>query len=196
MKKTFGLCLLLTCSVSLIAIAQIDSLYRFRQSAPTFLNAVEAAIQQARTINPYDTSEGGVVNNLSRFKYFMGSRVCNDVAYGTDIFDPLNMAFKTYAANINSFCPGTGKFSGQWECIGPFQNTFGTNQYEAIGRINGIWVSPNDENYILAGADAGGLWKSTDGGAHWTNITDASAGNGSSLAIPGSMGEYCNVGLF
>ena len=174
---------------SLMAHTQIDPAYRYNWQSPSFLDTLDVAIADAISANPNDTDEGGLLNKLNRHRYFMGSRVCNDVRYGEDVFKPLNAAMKTYMSAINTFCPGIpSKYTGQWECIGPFQNTFNTNNYESIGRINGIWVSPNDTNHILAGADAGGLWKSTNGGANWQNITDASASNGSNLVIPGSLG--------
>jgi photosystem II stability/assembly factor-like uncharacterized protein len=40
------------------------------------------------------------------------------------------------------------------------------------GRIRGIVIRPSDPNSILIGAAAGGVWKSTDGGASWLPKTD------------------------
>ncbi len=50
------------------------------------------------------------------------------------------------------------------------------------GRIRSIIVRPSNSNHILIGAVAGGIWKSTDGGASWTPKID----DGNPLAI-GSM---------
>ncbi len=46
-----------------------------------------------------------------------------------------------------------------WEELGPFN---------IGGRIRAIAVKPSDEDEILIGAAAGGLWKSADGGDSWT----------------------------
>ena len=50
------------------------------------------------------------------------------------------------------------------------------------GRIRSIIIKPSNPSVLLLGAVAGGIWKSTDGGASWYPKTDASA----QLAI-GSM---------
>lgn len=49
--------------------------------------------------------------------------------------------------------------------------------YQNNALISAIWVDTiSDKNYkiIYAGTDASGIWKTTDGGLNWTNITDAS----------------------
>src|SRR4051812_32578076 len=45
-----------------------------------------------------------------------------------------------------------------WECAGPFN---------VGGRVTSIAVHPSDPSLILAGAAAGGVWRSTDGGQSW-----------------------------
>ena len=40
------------------------------------------------------------------------------------------------------------------------------------GRVAAIDVASNDPNTIYIGAATGGVWKSTNGGAHWTPIFD------------------------
>jgi photosystem II stability/assembly factor-like uncharacterized protein len=57
-----------------------------------------------------------------------------------------------------------------WNSIGP--GNIG-------GRIRSIIVSPSNTANLLVGAVAGGVWKSTDGGASWTSKLD----NGAQLAI-------------
>ncbi|HEX8097563.1 MAG TPA: hypothetical protein VF507_05985, partial [Pyrinomonadaceae bacterium] len=73
--------------------------------------------------------------------------------------------------------PGRGKRTEaeavQWTPIGPgptiaYYSNFGDNS----GRINAIAVSPADPNIVLIGASTGGVWRSTDGGAHFTPVTD------------------------
>ena len=49
-----------------------------------------------------------------------------------------------------------------WEDLGP------TN---VGGRVRGFAVHPTNNNIILAGAAAGGIWRSTDGGTNWTLTT-------------------------
>lgn len=40
------------------------------------------------------------------------------------------------------------------------------------GRVAAIDVSPHDNNVIFVGAATGGVWKSTNGGMHWTPVFD------------------------
>ena len=46
-----------------------------------------------------------------------------------------------------------------WQQVGP--DTLG-------GRTRALAVDVTDVNTLIAGAVSGGIWKSTDGGANWT----------------------------
>ena len=56
------------------------------------------------------------------------------------------------------------KFDGllQWRNIGPFRG----------GRVVAVAGDPRDSNTFYFGAVCGGVWKTTDAGQYWTNITD------------------------
>jgi hypothetical protein len=76
--------------------------------------------------------------------------------------------------------------STTWTAIGPMGAISGTGngQFLKSGRLNFITISPTNTNVIWVGAPAGGLWKSTNGGATWTTNTDNLSVNGcSDLAI-------------
>lgn len=65
------------------------------------------------------------------------------------------------------------KNSANWTFLGPTNPTGYTNNgsYQSpggSGRINTIAFDPNNSNIIWVGTPAGGLWKSTDGGASWS----------------------------
>jgi len=57
-----------------------------------------------------------------------------------------------------------------WQPVGPFNHT-NTGGGKGQGRINVIVKDANNPNYYYAGAPAGGLWKSTDGGVTWETPT-------------------------
>ncbi len=60
---------------------------------------------------------------------------------------------------------GKGESIDSWEAIGP--GNIG-------GRIRSIVINPANSQEILIGAVAGGIWKTTDGGVHWTPKIDDS----------------------
>ena len=85
-----------------------------------------------------------------------------------ELFDP-SAAWKErmqfIAKESNTSAPAT------WKSLGP--ETWTTSSYNpGLGRINVITVDPVDSNIIYVGAPAGGLWKTTDGGSSWQNLTD------------------------
>jgi hypothetical protein len=42
-----------------------------------------------------------------------------------------------------------------------------------LGTVTAIWSNPNDKNFILIGTETSGLWKTTNGGFNWQNISDS-----------------------
>ncbi len=56
------------------------------------------------------------------------------------------------------------KFDGllEWRCIGPFRG----------GRVVTVAGDPRDSNTFYFGGVCGGVWKTTDAGQYWENITD------------------------
>ena len=41
-----------------------------------------------------------------------------------------------------------------------------------VGAVFSHWVNPNNTQEIFMGSSSGGLWKTTNGGTSWTNLTD------------------------
>lgn len=67
-----------------------------------------------------------------------------------------------------------------WQQIGPIVNVEqnGYTAYPGLGRVNVVAVDVNNTQIMYAGAGAGGLWKTTDGGSTWIPKTDDFAGLG------------------
>lgn len=75
--------------------------------------------------------------------------------------------------------PPQSPFNGAWLAIGPQPtHPFGgqlTNSYgNTSGRVTAIAVDPTDSSgaTVFIGAAQGGVWKTTNGGATWTPLTD------------------------
>ena len=157
------------------------------QSTPvSFDSAAKVVLQQMIAADPYDTSEGGEVNAFRRWTEFYKNRVAYDAPQDSSIHDPVFKGLTYYMQNQSAYCGSSGSYSGHWTPLGPFTNYYGPNQNEKQGRVDAVWVDPDDVNHILAGANKGGLWESTDLGQTWTNISDPTSTNGSPM--PGTMG--------
>lgn len=73
---------------------------------------------------------------------------------------------------------------GSWEELGPQSWNATSSWSPGVGRITSVSVESANPNHIIAGADTGGVWRSMDGGANWTVLTDNLSNlNVSSLTI-------------
>jgi uncharacterized repeat protein (TIGR01451 family) len=73
--------------------------------------------------------------------------------------------------------PGFDVFSAaisstRWALIGPEPTDTPYNVPVVAGRVTALAVDPTNANIVYAGAADGGVWKTTDGGVHWTPLTD------------------------
>ena len=83
-----------------------------------------------------------------------------------------NAAFRAYNKWSESIANGRS-LEGNWKVCGPVLDDITTRDHiRGIGRMNAITFHPSDANVIFAGAPAGGLWRTYDGGQSWTCNTD------------------------
>lgn len=59
-----------------------------------------------------------------------------------------------------------------WNNLGPTYKNATSGWNPGVGRITSIGVDLNDLNHYIVGGPNSGVWKTTDNGANWTNITD------------------------
>lgn len=92
----------------------------------------------------------------------------------------LNMMIEQDAKRFRMQTLGLGPGSvacntrGDWKEFGPIKlPTNNTGQMNGMGRLNAVAVHPTDSNTIFAGACAGGIWKTTDGGKNWSVYSDS-----------------------
>ncbi len=73
-----------------------------------------------------------------------------------------------------------------WTEFGPNNgNNFG------IGRITSVAIDKNDSDHIIIGAPNGGVWKTTDCGQNWSNLTKSSPAHVYAIAIdPNNSNTY------
>lgn len=80
---------------------------------------------------------------------------------------------------------------GNWIPLGPFSHTNSGSWSSGQGRVNVTLVDPNNPNTIYIGAPNGGLWKSTDGGTSWANLTDFLP----TIGVSGIAVDYANSNI-
>jgi len=59
-----------------------------------------------------------------------------------------------------------------WTSVGPFAPGIFAGQLPGQGRVNAVAVDPTNPDVWYVGAPAGGIWKSSNAGASWTNLFD------------------------
>ncbi len=90
---------------------------------------------------------------------------------------------------------GAGAMS--WSPLGPrpIQNEFWSGTDDASGRVPAIAPHPVDPDTVYIGSASGGVWKTTDGGASWTPLTDELSNlNQGAMAIDPSDPEVVYLG--
>ncbi len=93
------------------------------------------------------------------------------------------------AEEFNNFLAANAlSATGNWANLGP-NNTSGG--YAGLGRINCIAFHPTDVNTVYVGSAGGGVWKTTNGGADWSPITDQQA----SLGVSSILVEPTNANI-
>jgi photosystem II stability/assembly factor-like uncharacterized protein len=76
-----------------------------------------------------------------------------------------------YEKYTKNYDPGRSA-SGNWTLVGPEEFPVnGTTQPTGMGRVNAIAFHPVNADIIYVGAPSGGIWKSTDGGSTWINLS-------------------------
>lgn len=59
-----------------------------------------------------------------------------------------------------------------WQPVGPFSHLVTGSWSAGQGRVNVVYVDPNNSSIIYVGTPAGGIWKSTNAGTSWTPLSD------------------------
>jgi hypothetical protein len=96
----------------------------------------------------------------------------------------LQQAFDIKKQNLQNKTNRLALPSSNWQPVGPFAYTNTGSWSSGKGRVNVITIDPNNPNIIYMGTPASGIWKSTDSGINFTNISDQLQQNGvSGIAI-------------
>lgn len=86
--------------------------------------------------------------------------------------DPLHVE-KEYQRFLKQNIQPKALFGNGWKELGPWRIDSITGHYSVgLGRIEDLYVDPNNANIIYIGSRSGGFWRSTDEGVNWIGTTD------------------------
>ncbi|MBT3208895.1 MAG: PKD domain-containing protein [Bacteroidetes bacterium] len=125
---------------------------------------IQKAFNQYWENKPYEKGKGW--KQFKRWENFVEQRVSTDGKINNSIF------WSEYQKKINKT---KNKASvANWTAMGPFDTPLSMdNSYKTgSGRVNCVAFHPTNQDIMWIGAPAGGLWKTTDGGASWITTTD------------------------
>lgn len=108
-------------------------------------------------------AKGSGFKPYKRWDYYWGSR-----ANAAGAFPPANVRQDEWNKYISQAAIAPGIGGSSWTSLGPNSSDGG---YAGIGRINRVTFHPSDVNTFFACTAGGGLWKTSNGGSSWTNLT-------------------------
>ncbi len=143
---------------------QLDWLEMMQDPGARFQDIVKAANAY---YNRYDITQKGIGYKIfKRWEYIHESRVLPDGKLQSPGY--VKQQYDQYMSEQD----GMSSVSGNWTIVGPVAYpTNSTGQPTGMGRINAVAFHPTDAATIFIGAPSGGIWKSTDGGSTWTDLS-------------------------
>ncbi|MGH1335512.1 MAG: VPS10 domain-containing protein [Aureispira sp.] len=126
---------------------------------------IQRAYEQEMVNVPYEKGLG--IKQFKRWEYYWESRVDEQGNFPRPgaVLEEIERYY-SQRSQQRSYLTG----SGNWSLLGPVAiPSNGTGQLNGNGRLTSIAFHPTDPNTFFVGAPAGGIWKTTDAGASWTN---------------------------
>lgn len=159
--STFALALLTT-----TVLGQRNWRTMLAGESTNYYEILEAFENQPDSIET-DAAEDGEAGQFRRFDWFWAPRVNNGLAGESGELDNYMVKLSQYFDS--DICPENVNPSG-WESLGPV-----TYQEQWMGAVSSILADPEEAPLmtIYAGTFSSGLWKTSDGGHHWTCLTDS-----------------------
>lgn len=115
---------------------------------------------------------------FKRWEYWMEPRVfpSGDLPAPDQNFKAMQQYFQQHGALMKGAATpasvATAIPAANWTSLGPTSWVLTSNSVApGLGRVSAITFHPTDPNTIFLGTPAGGLWKSTNGGASWSTNT-------------------------
>ncbi len=142
----------------------------------TKLNEIMGVVRNYYTVTNPERQEAGTERGKFessaylkwlRWEWYMRPRLDSN----GDFFDYRKLKeveFEKLATNRSGLTEAT---NSQWAFAGPHASTHTSGDYRGLGRVDCIAFHPTDPSTIFVGTPGGGVWKTTNDGATWDNIS-------------------------
>lgn len=121
--------------------------------------------------------KGTGYKQFKRWEYNAQRMVNDNGKLNSDLY--YNEIWQQYNDELNRNSESIIRSSDFWTELGPKNYNASTGWNPGVGRITAFYVKPQNNNFIIVGAESGGIWKTENGGANWESLTD----NFSNLAV-------------
>ncbi|WP_130733275.1 GEVED domain-containing protein [Flavobacterium sp. J27] len=103
----------------------------------------------------------------------------------------INMAWQMKQGQIDKNKNILTQKSSNWQPVGPFNHTINGSWSAGQGRVNVVYVDPNNSSVIYVGTPAGGIWKTTNAGTTWSPLSDELP----QIGVSGIVTDYSNSNI-
>lgn len=159
MKKSRFLILFIICSSTLFSQEWVKNI---NKADPSFYD-IQKAFNDYYNSHFHDWDKDDEYKAFKRWEYFMEARV-NKKGF----FTQQNSSWEAYNQLNLTSAKAQAIVTSSWTPLGPQYQSAG---YAGVGRINCLQFDPSSPNTLWAGAACGGVWKSTNAGTSWTDMT-------------------------
>jgi photosystem II stability/assembly factor-like uncharacterized protein len=185
MKKILSICLWALFVQTGLSIAQgndavLKQQLRGKQNLAEIMSTVKVYYSDPATVSRLGISAvNRYIKHWQRYEWYMSRRLGPNgefVNINRKMIEAtgIDKRMPTAAGKDNTASISTGS----WVPVGPM------NTDNGIGRADRLAFHPTDASTVYAGTSAGGLWKTTNAGTTWTNISpDLPAGGISGILI-------------
>lgn len=174
-NKVILTALLLVLPLGFLSAQKWMDMWRLEPGKYTF---EEIKAEYDKYFETHPKERGTYYKQFERWAYFMEPRTGENGEWQ----NPEAITWKNYRNYLNertfqgNSSNKTNSANGSWSFFGSQDHVRGNSGYNGgVGRINVIAFHPTNSNIIYAGAPAGGLWKTTNGGSSWSPLTDGFA---------------------